>query len=161
MILLYSPGFNTKIPINFFHPILELIFVIQNKDKLTPKKNGGNDYLNYSLTNEYPLKDTIKSAKLKFNGIDRTTDMTAKELRIYNAIQKHTSIPNNYIYLYSFSLYPESFQPSGSCNFSRFDNIELEIILADNIKHSDLRIYGVNYSVLRISKGLAGLAYIN
>lgn len=150
-----------KFPINFFHPIIEIIFVIQNKNKLLTKENGGKDYFNYSLTDDEPFADTIKTAKLKFNGIDRTVDMTAKELRLYNAFQRHTSIPNNYIYLYSFSLHPESFQPSGSCNFSRFDSVELELVLANNIKHSDFRIFGVNYNVLRISKGLAGLAFIN
>lgn len=150
-----------KFPINFFHPIIELIFVIHSKSKLVKRDDGGNDYFNYSLTDEYPLKDTIKTAKIKLNGIDRTIDMSAKELRLYTPIEKHTSIPNNYIYVYSFALHPESFQPSGSCNFSRFDSVELEIELADNIPHSELKIFGVNYNVLRISKGLAGLAYIN
>lgn len=150
-----------RIPIAFFHPIIELIFVIHTKNKLSRSANGGNDYFNYSLSNSFPLKDTIKTAKLKLNGVDRTIDMSSKELRLYNPITRHTSIPNNYIYVYSFAIHPESFQPSGSCNFSRFDNVELEITLEDNIPHSELKIFATNYNVLRISKGLAGLAFIN
>ena len=87
--------------------------------------------------------------------------MTAKELRFYIPIEKHTSIPDNFIYVYSFAINPESFQPSGSCNFSRFDNAQLEIEFEDNIKDSQVKIFALNYNVLRISKGMGGLAYIN
>ena len=88
--------------------------------------------------------------------------MTNKELRYLNVINSHTSIPyNNFIYLYSFSLNPESFQPSGSCNFSRFDNKELAIEFATGITASDVKVFAVNYNILRITMGMAGLAYIN
>ena len=63
--------------------------------------------------------------------------------------------------MYPFSLNPESFQPSGSCNFSRFDNKELEIVFEDNIPASDIKIFAINYNILRIMKGLGGLAYVN
>ena len=152
---------NRTIQLNFFHPIIELVWVVQNKSKLIPKNNGGNDYFNYSKTDNYPFKDTIKSAKIKLNGADRTTEMTAKELRFYIPIEKHTSIPDNFIYVYSFAINPESFQPSGSCNFSRFDNAQLEIEFEDDIEDSQVKIFALNYNVLRISKGMGGLAYIN
>ena len=155
---------NTKtktILLNFFHPIIEIIFVLQNKSKFVKKENGGNDYFNFSKTNEYPFKDTIKTGKLRLNGIDRTTEMTSKELRLFNPIERHTSVPNNFIYLYSFSLNPESFQPSGSCNFSRFDNAELVVEFEDGIEESDLKVFAINYNILRISQGLGGVAYLN
>jgi hypothetical protein len=149
------------IPLNFFHPVVEIIFVLQNKSKFVSRANGGNDYFNFSKTNDYPFKDTIKTGKLRLNGIDRTTEMTSKELRLFNPIERHTSVPNNFIYLYSFSLNPEAFQPSGSCNFSRFDNAELILEFEDGIEESDLKIFAINYNILRISKGLGGLAYLN
>lgn len=145
----------------FNHPILELIFVVQSKNKFITKPDGGNDYFNYSKTDVLPFEDTIKSAKIILNGDDRTPEMTPQELRLYNPIQYHTSIPNNYIYLFSFSLNPEKYQPSGSCNFSRFDIKQLQIEFADNIPRSEVKIFGVNYNILRITQGLAGLAYIN
>lgn len=147
--------------INFNHPVIELLFVIHTKNKLQPSADSGNDYFNFSKTDDFPLTDTIKNAKIILNGQDRTPEMTNNELRLYQPIQYHTSIPNNFIYMYSFSLNPEDFQPSGSCNFSRFDNKQLQIELADNIPHSELKVYAVNYNVLRITKGLAGLAYLN
>ena len=158
---IYQNDKNKIIDLNFNHPIVELIFVIQSKSKFVTKADGGNDYFNYSKTDSYPFEDTIKTAKILLNGQDRTPDMTHKELRFYQPIQYHTSIPNNYIYVYSFSLNPEDYQPSGSCNFSRFDNKQLEIEFVDNIPNSELKIFAINYNILRITQGLGGLAYIN
>ena len=152
---------NRTLDLHFNHPILELIFVVQSKSKFISRVNGGNDYFNFSKTDIYPYQDTIKSAKIILNGEDRTTDLTPKELRLFNPIQYHTSVPNNYIYLYSFSLNPEEYQPSGSCNFSRFDNKQLQIEFADNIPDSELKVFALNYNILRITQGLGGLAYIN
>lgn len=149
-----------KIPLNFNHPILELIFVVQRNNAFTTGENSGNDYFYFSKS--INPNETIKTAQILLNNQDRTPLMTSKELRYLNVINSHTSIPyNNFIYLYSFSLNPESFQPSGSCNFSRFDNKELAIEFATGITASDVKVFAVNYNILRISMGMAGLAYIN
>jgi hypothetical protein len=58
---------------------------------------------------------------------------------------------------YSFALKPEEHQPSGTCNFSRIDNAQLQF---DTICRVDT-IYAVNYNVLRIMSGMGGLAYSN
>jgi hypothetical protein len=62
------------------------------------------------------------------------------------------------INLYSFALKPEEHQPSGTCNFSRLDNAKLST--ASGLSPSD-NIYAVNYNILRIMSGMAGLAYSN
>ena len=147
--------------LNFNHPIIELIFVIQNKSKSTSLPGGGKDYFNFSKTNELPFKDPLKTAKILLNGTDRTPEMTNKELKYLQPIIYHTSIPNNFIYMYSFSLKPEDYQPSGSCNFSRFDNKQIKIELEKDIEISELKIFALNYNILRITQGLAGLAYLN
>ena len=64
--------------------------------------------------------------------------------------------------VYSFALKPEEHQPSGTCNFSRIDNAVLNI----NWQHAgqnahNLRVYAVNYNVLRVMSGMGGLAYSN
>ena len=64
---------------------------------------------------------------------------------------------NDSIGVYSFALKPEDHQPSGTCNFSRIDNAQF-------IQSTDAVctvIYAVNYNVLRIMSGMAGLAYSN
>ena len=76
------------------------------------------------------------------------------------------------INVYSFALKPEDLQPSGSCNFSRIDNAVLHLVLKPgtfavsedfdgNATSADVRIYAVNYNVLRIMSGMGGLAYSN
>ena len=59
------------------------------------------------------------------------------------------------INVYSFALEPEEHQPSGTCNFSRIESAQL-IFSADTYISN---IYAVNYNVLRIMSGMAGLAY--
>ena len=65
------------------------------------------------------------------------------------------------IAVYSFALKPEEHQPSGTCNFSRIDNSELVISNSSAGSADNLRLYAVNYNVLRIMSGMGGLAYSN
>lgn len=69
-------------------------------------------------------------------------------------------------FIYSFCLEPDNHQPSGTCNFSRLDNPVLTLTINQtyptlNNDGLDIKIYGVNYNVLRIMKGMGGLAYSN
>ena len=147
--------------LNFNHPVIELIFMVQNKKVSEIEDDKGNDWYNYSKHIIKPLKDPIKNATILFNGENRTPKLNSNELRLYNIYERHTNVPDNFIYLYSFSLAPEEYQPMGSCNFSRLDNKQIEIEFEENIETSELRIYALNYNVLRFSKGLCGVAYIN
>lgn len=72
------------------------------------------------------------------------------------------------IYSYSFALKPEEHQPSGTCNFSRIDTAHLVITLSGDVVVSpdsdntwDVRVYAINYNILRIMSGMGGLAYSN
>jgi hypothetical protein len=63
------------------------------------------------------------------------------------------------INVYSFALKPEEHQPSGTCNMSRIDNATLN--LANATSTNTLKVFAVNYNVLRIMSGMGGLAYSN
>jgi hypothetical protein len=67
--------------------------------------------------------------------------------------QHFTRCPATGIYVYSFALNPEQHQPSGSVNMSRIDNATLQINLVSGISAGQLRVYAVNYNVLRIMAG--------
>jgi hypothetical protein len=60
--------------------------------------------------------------------------------------------------VYSFALKPEEHQPSGTCNFSRIDNATLMLTLSNNtvgsVLSAQVRVYAVNYNVLRIMSGI-------
>jgi len=66
-----------------------------------------------------------------------------------------------YIYTYSFALSPEEHQPSGTCNFSRIDNAVLQLDYTGVTNAKNLKVFAVNYNVLRIMSGMGGLAYSN
>ena len=66
------------------------------------------------------------------------------------------------IYCYSFALNPEQHQPSGTCNFSRLDTAYLKTTGGNfGGTQSHIKVFAVNYNVLRIMGGMGGLAYSN
>ena len=65
------------------------------------------------------------------------------------------------IYCYSFALKPEEHQPSGTCNFSRIDSAQFIFDNAPGDSSTSLKVFAVNYNVLRIMSGMGGLAYSN
>ena len=71
---------------------------------------------------------------------------------------KH-KLPSKHIYLYSFSLNPSEFQPSGSCNFSKIDDAELVLTSNQNYTNEKLIVFAINYNVLVVSNGMAGIVY--
>ena len=120
---------HVKIPLDFYHPIVELLWVIQRDDIKTIGAELGNDWFNYSDSLTLPQGEPLVSAKLMFNGVERIEDLSAKYYRLLESFKRHTSIPDDYIYMYSFSLKPELIQPTGSCNFSNVENGELIALL--------------------------------
>ena len=103
--------------------------------------------------------------KLILNGHDRFEKQNIDYFTRYQTMKYHTNTStgpkNDEIAVYSFCLKPEEHQPSGTCNFSRIDDVRLEIKSMTAQDDTDLQIYAVNYNVLRIMSGMGGLAYSN
>jgi hypothetical protein len=111
-------------------------------------------------------QNCIWAAKLLLNGHDRFSERKGDYFNLVQPYQHHTNIPDSPgINVYSFALKPEEHQPSGTCNFSRIDNATLLLSVHPDIASSTLtkklRVYAVNYNVLRIMSGMGGLAYSN
>ena len=119
------------------------------------------EWFNYSNSLTPPYKDSLTKAQILLNGTERTMELDSEYLRIYQPLKRHTNIPNSFIYLYSFGLNPEKYQPSGTCNMSRVDNSQLLIETEKNATDLDIIVYAVNYNILRIQCGMGGLAYVN
>jgi hypothetical protein len=101
-------------------------------------------------------------AKLQLNGHDRFQERLGSYFNIVQPYQHHTNCPATGICVYSFALEPEKHQPSGTCNFSRIDSAVLQLQLTSKAaKGSKIRVYAVNYNVLRIMSGMGGLGYAN
>ena len=137
----YDSGVN-KFRLNFNHPCKELIWSL---------KEDSSEHSEFS-------KDAI-NAKLRVNGHERMSQQPGLYFNKLQTLQHHSRTPSEGIYVYSFSLNPEKHQPSGTCNFSRIDNVELEV--NSESSSGNIHIYGLNYNVLRIMSGMGGLAYSN
>ena len=174
-----------KIKMNFNHPTKELVWVVQrdsyvscDESVINPWK--GQQPFNYSdwfdravLESGYSVTrveglaghNPVVTAKVQLNGHDRFSEREGKYFNLVQPYQHHTNVPAVGINVYSFALKPEDHQPSGTCNFSRIDNATLILTLSNNTVGSTLsaqvRIYAVNYNVLRIMSGMGGLAYSN
>jgi len=110
-------------------------------------------------------ENPVVTAKLQLNGQDRFSEREGSYFDVVQPFQHHTRAPDTGINVYSFALRPEEHQPSGSCNFSRIDNAVLQLVLSSatvgSVNTAKVRVYAVNYNVLRVMSGMAGVAYSN
>ena len=148
-----------NIPLNFNHPLKEIVWVVQENRMINYHEPF--NFTPRALT-EYGIStDLISTALLQFDGYDRFEKRSAPYFRLVQPWQRHTSIPNDFIYVYSFSLAPESEQPQGTCNASRIDSINLQVEMNTAITRYDcgITVYATNYNILRIVAGLGGLLF--
>lgn len=107
----------------------------------------------------------VVRAKLQLNGHDRFSERDGRYFNLVQPYQHHQNVPSQGINVYSFALKPEEHQPSGSANFSRIDNATLQLTLSSQAvtggRSAKIRVYAVNYNVLRVMSGMGGLAYSN
>ena len=72
---------------------------------------------------------------------------------------------NTRYFVYHFCLNASDYNPSGTCNFSRIDNAVLSLngVEKGNLRAAgqDISLFAVNYNVLRIKDGLAGILFGN
>ena len=141
-----TQNFNNQIiEFNFNHPVSELIWVIQNSSVLIPYSYGGNEWFNFSTQSykngELNGIDPMIDGKILIEGNDLIDTKDYKYYRTVVPYQRHTNVPNNFIYIYSFSLHPEEHQPSGTCNFSRIDNSVLQMKLSDELVNPIIQIF--------------------
>ena len=109
---------------------------------------------------------TFKTATLYINGTPLFEDATAE--------YHHTVVPHMHtsyvpplvtsttpVYTWPFCLTMNKSQPTGSLNFSRIDNAKIQINGPTGGAGGQTRVYGVNYNILRIKAGMAGIAFSN
>jgi hypothetical protein len=147
-----------NVPVAFNLPVKELFWITQTTENL-----GLNQIMNFTSTPDpyYELaQDDIFDLTIQYNGSQRFTTRRGVYFRLLHPYQHHTNpVPDKYIYCYSFALRPEELQPSGASNYSRIDNVSFVINLRSGHLDEQLRIYGLNYNVLRIMNGMGGVAF--
>ena len=100
--------------------------------------------------------------KLKFNSTDRCRARPLQYFTRENVYKYHKggciSVPDS-IAVYSFALNPTDTSPSGTCNFSNIEDIKIERGASGAAKYKKINIYAINYNILRIVNGKAGISY--
>lgn len=148
-------GENTRsVMLNFSHPVRELFFVSQSEQAV--RDNHPNRY------------NTLTNVKLQFNN-EIVFNRNRKFLVYEQALKHHVSPPQlgtsdfeqSEFGSYSFALQPEVYYPTGQVNMSRISHklLTIQISPINDSDDNNTRIYAVNYNILRISSGLAGLKF--
>jgi hypothetical protein len=120
-------------------------------------------------------QDPVYEQWMQINGQDRMDRRYGDYFNKVQSFQHHVgsltaSSSTKAVYSYSFALKPEEHQPSGTCNFSRIDTATIVMNLGDigakvgsdvDTETWDVRVYAINYNILRVMSGMAGLAYSN
>jgi hypothetical protein len=127
------------------NPVKELVFIA--RDPLARTRNDWTTFTN-----------GLATAKLMFNGRDRIEEKSMDYFTLLQPWQHHTASPPDGVAVYSFSLHPEQFQPSGSCNMSRINNVQLQVSTAPRTT-CDVVVYSRNYNFFRVTAGMGGLAF--
>jgi hypothetical protein len=136
------------------------------------QKNIPSNALIQELTFNHPVKylassDTTTNGaltsptnkiKLNINGLDVSNYRWGKPHFIDVMSYYHTNfVTSPDFFLYCFCLSTSSLQPTGTLNFSRLSSAT---IMSESMNIND-PIYAVNYNILRIENGMAGLLYAN
>lgn len=104
----------------------------------------------------------LDTFKLILNGQDRFKEQKGKYFNQIQPYYHHSGCPYPGVYSYSFALKPEEHQPTGTCNFSRIDNAQVQVALKSGTGNcTTLNMFATNYNVLRIQSGMGGLAFSN
>jgi hypothetical protein len=154
--------------LSFNHPVKELVWISRDSQNNNSKRLVGEFQLKFNGKERFAPRDTSYFTRVQI--LDHHTGCGG--VKADNATKSNF---DDSIAVYSFALKPEDHQPSGSCNFSRLDHVELTChptkqptyiqtelaITEDPVGTKQAKVFAVNYNVLRIMSGMGGLAYAN
>lgn len=156
-----------QLPLEVNNPIEEIIWFVRRKATA-----NNNEWTNYSATMSAeldpvynPMRPLLHSASIQFNGIDI---IKAEE----QWFRRHISLKHpggaaayeNYIYGYSFSQNPGTFQPSGTVNASRLQSVRLTLGITPPTTYEvdwEVKVFVIGLQWLRFQEGLTNLMYMD
>lgn len=126
--------------LNFKNPVKEMFFV--------------------AISDDVFKYNPIKNVTMKFNN-NTIIDADNLMLSYEQPLKYYTGTTENNFGVYSFSIKPETYYPTGQVNMSRIAHnlIEIELDSPDSIFGHKVYVYAVNYNVLHVESGLGGLKF--
>ena len=146
--------------------------------KMTDNRSIKSGDVSVVQLNNYGLRldgkgNMVTEGNITLNGHERFAKQTGNYFNYLEPNAHHTRTPADGINVYSFGLHPEQHQPTGTCNMSRIDTARLVYKVSDILKGKRsanvfdistgtiVYIFVVNYNILRMMAGMAGVAYSN
>jgi len=141
------------------------------------RRFSNNDYFNYNassmdanLNQEFianvRTNYNFKTANISVNDVELFSPQKTSffELQTYN--HAHVKLDTSGgLFMYSFALKPEGYQPTGTFNMTYVDRCTLNLydvkFDSTNDGPTHVKVYAINYNILRIMSGMAALAYNN
>jgi len=126
--------------LNFKNPVKEMFFV--------------------AVSDDVYKYEPLKQVTMKFNN-NTIIDADNLMLSYEQPLKYYTGTTGNNFGVYSFSMKPETYYPTGQVNMSRIAHnlIEIELDSPDASFGHKVYVYAVNYNILRIHSGLGGLKF--
>jgi hypothetical protein len=172
----FISNLNNKIYIESINPCKYFVFAGQVKYFLNNNVDQNFNYnlyffdtklINKNLTfmNQFNFtnKPVVKSIYYSLNSNPSIED---NDMKFYSALNPFLFFPmgknSSNFGVSSFSLYPNTFQPSGSCNLSYFNTFEINAVFNPidiNYNKYFFKLYTVNYNFLIIANGVAATMF--
>ena len=162
----------SRIPLSFNHPVKVMAWVLRPSEAAHGKFTASGLGLE-----SREACGAVHEVALKLNGTDRFEPRPGSYFRTYHPHTTFGQIPSVGVYVYSFALLPRLVAPSGTLNFSRFDDVQLHLTTKEATLMSTLvpyqehqtlgasttlkwvEVYARSYNALTIAGGMAGLAF--
>jgi hypothetical protein len=111
-----------------------------------------------NISSQSALTSVSNRIKLSVNGVDICNYKYAKTHFVNVSHYYHTNfVTSPDIFFYPFCITSSVHQPTGTLNFSRIDSATIHSETLPIVNS----VYAVNYNILRVQNGMAGLLYAN
>lgn len=152
-------GYNAIDISQFNHPVKSIFFGFGASDD-----DYKNDYFRFSEVDLY-LNGTPLFENMKPSFFHTIQNYYKSEYGVSEFDSERQILFYTRYFAYHFCLNASDYNPSGTCNFSRLDNAKLIIRGAEKgslrPSNQSLFLYALNYNVLRIKSGMAGILFGN
>jgi len=120
----------------------------------------GNDIFNYSghtLTSD-DTWDTFTNLQIKIGTTDLfDASLPSEYFRTYQHLNHHSNVSKKHVYVYSFDLKPEEYQPAGFFNFSRMPSDKTNFQFTGTDSNYKIDIFATKYVYLYASEGMGSI----
>ena len=130
------PRGQTSLPLEFVHRSKEIVFVCRGPDGSRNTADGRNP---------------VSSAVITMAGKERFSRRSGQYFDTVQPFQHHSNVPDAGINVYSFSIRPEDYQPSGHYNFGTDTVLDLELEAGD----WQVTVYSRGYRAMVSGSGMA------